>query len=765
MGRTLAFVVAACVGCAGGERRSATEPPLPPLASIVEPMPQRAGWANFELLIDRLSMDLRSRRMSSTERDAVRRRGSENAPLRAIYRTAIDAWLDLGFLGDLSLSWVRYPTVIESLFMGPLERTRLPSGEWLHYLPHTIPATATGEPCAAADRIRVRPWWKARGEILVCKDSYHPDHVFDEVGYCGGQPEPTVPVPPRPGCGCGPLLTTCLPPVEEHPTILADLKRDVLAEISETGGRIFRERSFDELLTTTTTWQTGLVEALYLRRDLLADVHAHGWTPELEHRFAERYAAFDPFGPGRWVERGPAYAGTGLRFTTILAQATEPTYRVMMSETFSSFLCTTFQSVRVDSHALLTAVGKDHNALRAFEIHTSPMRSLIGCKTCHAPMDYGGGFLRQFATPLFGSYPTGIDADGKLYVGGGEDYRGEGRGLGRLSTLLIEQPEFTRCAVNRLTARFVGPGAIVRDPALMAELGKVFETSHHNVEALVRAVLESTRYTAPVDLDAIGAVAAAPACRGRTGVSGQVSEDLAAAGKLLEARCAACHDEDHRFDLSIPVDKIAPDTWQRIAHQVENGLMPPPATKQVSSVRELGKQFLLDVADRRLLVRVANQVAVTRAPEAPVGTWSASPNQRVLGLRRFGLRFLPAADVDRILSEAGLVETTFFSGFEVFTNGLSLASYRICREVVPRRRWDRAGSDDRILRELFATTVGRAPTADELTTDRRRLDRLIRRRGGRAEGVAAFCALHLNDAEANDLVFAVAPPPGGAACE
>ena len=59
------------------------------------------------------------------------------------------------------------------------------------------------------------------------------------------------------------------------------------------------------------------------------------------------------------------------------------------------------ESIRVDSHVLLAAVGSDHKALRSLDVSSSPMRTTVGCRGCHAPMDWGAGFRFAHDPPVF----------------------------------------------------------------------------------------------------------------------------------------------------------------------------------------------------------------------------------------------------------------------------------------------------------------------------------------------------------------------------
>ncbi len=703
-------------------------------------------------------MDLRSHKLDTKERNALRTRGRANESLRAIYGSLIDAWLGDEFFRNLALSWIRHPYT-PSLFMASLSRYPLAAGpeRWLYYVANAS-APANGMPCSEADRFAVTPWWNPSGKILVCKTSYRPDTIFDGVGYCAGQPEPTVPAAPRPGCGCGPLLMACLPPASERPTIADDLQRDVLAEVSVTGGDVFRRGRLDDFFTRTTTWQTGLVRALYARRELIADVRASGWSPALEQRYAQRLQEIDPLGPGRWVDRGPAYAGTGLRITTIAEQAASPTYRVVMTDLQENALCTQFRSIRVDSHALLAAVEGNHSSIRSLDVSKSPMRTLLGCKGCHAPMDFGAGFLEQFQTPLFGNAPTGRSGDGKLYVSGADDFRGEGHGIKDLTRLLTQQPEFPRCAVQRLVSRFLGERHVLHESPVIASSQKSFEGHGRNLEATIRSMLESPSYVAPfkVALDSDRSLAPMPSPSGSTTSSSLFAQQMRAAGDVLAANCTDCHDKTHRIDLSVPPERIPLDTWQMISRNVENGLMPPRSDDAGS---DSGTQSL-DPEARSVLTRTLSLLLARQEAPAPQDQWYASRNQRVQMIMRFASPHLSNQAVEEQLDVGGLLSIVFFESEEFFTTQLYAAAFHVCRSVVPKLPAGQTASHERFIDTMFLATLGRAPTPAEAERDRKRLRTISARSEANADPLATYCAVHLTSAQINGVSLPRSTPSG-----
>ncbi|NVJ14869.1 DUF1585 domain-containing protein [Myxococcus sp. AM010] len=454
-------------------------------------------------LVQLLSLRLRLQRLDIEERRALEERLARGERPARLYEEHMSRWLDRGFYRRLATSLVYVPAK-SNLFVGKLTRVREGEG-WVYFLPHTLPAghPEKASPCPPNERVEVVPWWARGQRVSVCRESYRPENVFDDVGYCGGQAEPTIPTPPRPGCGCGSLLLGCLPPEDESPRMDQRLMEAMTSEISETGAELMAKgRSFDELMTTSTTWQTGLTRFLYLRREMLALVGSRPYSKALEARLLEMLTSVDLDAPGQWVERTGLYRGSGLFLNTPLTSTYVGTARATMLLLLSQFLCVDFPANNVDRDALLAITHDQHAGVR-FEVYSSPMRHQLACSGCHAPMDYGAGFLVGLRPPLFGSVPTNKVVEGRLYMNGAEDLRGSGEGYGALAALVTRQPEFTQCASARLFTYFVGrpPHNTTEERQLLAELAQAFDKSGRRVEVLIRSILLSKAQTEPLALN------------------------------------------------------------------------------------------------------------------------------------------------------------------------------------------------------------------------------------------------------------------------
>ncbi|NTX16514.1 DUF1585 domain-containing protein [Myxococcus sp. CA051A] len=453
-------------------------------------------------LVQVLSLRLRLKRLEPQERRDLEERLARGETPSRIYEEVLDRWLTRDFYRKLS-SALAFTPAATNFFVGTLSRFR-EDGQWVYYLPHTVGASRPEgtAPCAPAERKSAPAWWGRGQRISICQDSYRPENAFDAVGYCGGQPEPTIPTPPRPGCGCGPLLLGCLPPDEEAPRMDQRFVEAMMSEVTETGAELMSKgRPFDELMTTSSTWQSGLTRFLYLRREMLAKVSQKPFSPAREQELVRMLATVDLEAPGQFVERKGEYQGSGLFLNTPVMAAFVGTSRATMQLMLSQFLCVDFPANTVDSETLLTVTGGQHEGVR-FEVYESPMRNQGACSGCHAPMDSGSGFLVGLRPPIFGSIPTGRQVEGALYVHGAEDFRGKGKGTAALARLLTQQPEFPRCATSRMFTFLVGrpPRKTAEERRLLEELTRTFEQNGRRVDVLIRAILWSKPQTEPMVL-------------------------------------------------------------------------------------------------------------------------------------------------------------------------------------------------------------------------------------------------------------------------
>lgn len=447
-------------------------------------------------LFQRISLDLRGQRLSSSEIAELTNALAGTESRGAVAARYIERWLTKDAIAGQLDSYLTGPVRADRLFLGYLERVRGPGKRgWIYYLPHTLPPDARpgAPPCAEADQVQVHPWWAVGEKLWVCAPSYRPEHAFDAAGYCAGQAVfGSLPTPPRVGCGCGPLLLACMPPRDENPALARKLTKALREEVTETAADIVAaDRPFDEIMTTSRTWQSGVVAFFYLRRELISRIEHERWSPALESALADQVRGIDLAAPGRWVERDGIYRGSGLFTTTIATRTYTVNYRDDALNLLHDFLCVDLKSVHVDSDALLKTVTRPEPP----EVWNSQVRLQNGCKSCHAPMDNLSGFLANMTDTRWGSQPVpAAHVRGELFVKGAEDRRGSGVGFAELSRLLVSQPEFDECVVKHEFEQLVGRPAMSSEHAFIERLVRDYHANGRRWRGLVRDLLLSAAY-------------------------------------------------------------------------------------------------------------------------------------------------------------------------------------------------------------------------------------------------------------------------------
>jgi hypothetical protein len=475
------------------------------------PSPERASVPAWRGRIERLSMDLRGRRLDDKDRAEIDAALEVQEP-SVVYEQHVDAWMDRDFFRRLASRTVRRTGHVSRSTFSTLSKIWDAVRKKDVYFLNRGAIGSPQTPCPTSEQRLVRPWWSMDRPIRICASSYAPEKTFDEIGFCGGQADPKIPAPPRDGCGCGPLLIACLPPHDVAPHDGSrepedgdlDDRIDEAAqdEAIETVTEILAtDQPYENILETTTTWQSGLVEFLYARREMLRELASRPYETSFDARWAAALSKIDLNAPPRWVMRSRPYHGAGVFLTTPVSEVAYGTYRDQMRSVLTTFLCARFDSVNVNRDVLLATVGKSHADVRALKVHESPMRFQTGCSGCHAPMDFGAAFLLGLRTPLFGTYPIEDDARGKLYVNGANDFRGEGAGFSDMGRLIAAQHDFASCTVDTAFAGLVGRKAALPESGLTAALVQTFEHDHHALKPVLRQILLSRSYLSPVDFE------------------------------------------------------------------------------------------------------------------------------------------------------------------------------------------------------------------------------------------------------------------------
>jgi len=673
------------------------------------------------LQFERLSFDLRGHRLADSERDEITHALAAGTA-RALYTHDLDNWLTKDALKSFVATYLKFPPLAvispdaESFF----HRTAK-TGD-VYYLPGADQAA-----CAFEDVETVQAWW-AKAPIRVCKASYVPEKIFDTVGYCSGGAEPLMTQPLRSGCGCGPMLVGCLPPVGDNVALDQLVRTAVGDEWFETAARTVKEnRPLDELLTTTRTWQSGLGTFLYARREVLADYRATGWNATLARRITNTLAAIDVYAPARWVERSSTYRGTGIWWTALVAQALKIPIRAGAHHLLDRYLCTAFTSANVDTEAVLAAVGNHPENLRTLSSLTAaPMRFQAGCKGCHSPMDGAGGFMGDLEGAIYGSYVTGKRSAGAFFVSGDHDFRGSGTGTASLSSYVVAAPEFESCAVRRAFEQVMQTPPTSRDQQTVADLKKQFHDNGHRWAPVIRTLLLSDGY-----LHQGQVVAEDPGPH----------EIPASVAKVIAGACTRCHDSTHELDLTKLPAASETETWKAILTRVGDSTMPPGKMDD-----DLANRFPLDPSDRRSLVAGVSQI-LGSALDTPAPPRRLPHKVWLSIVRAFAEPSLGHEPVEALL--APLTGNTGFFGKlparglpPAYLLAIENASEAVCRAVASKTTADLSSEDS--LKHLMLSVYGQPPTATEFAAEETLARSFETRIRDPREAWAALCSSELS---------------------
>ena len=662
-----------------------------------------AYGAELETTIDhfqRLSIDLRGRRLDDEERRAIK--GALESEPEATYNAYVQEWLTKDALKRFVNTFLR----TGSLFLGVRPDAevffhRLEKNEDTYFLPHL------GR-CDPDSAVTVDVWWQA-APVRVCAQSYRPEKIFDEMGYCSGEAEPFMRQPPRAECGCGPMLMGCLPPVAEHPSLDDLVRTSVMDEWEETTARIVAEdQPLDDVLTTSRSWQTGLTEFLYLRRELVGLLNTEAWSDEIDGRIAERVSKIAVYARGRWVERSGIYEGAGLWWSGMTMHALKAPVRGAAHHFLFRHLCSQFNAVNVDADAILKAVGSEHENLRTLSsILEAPMRTQTGCKGCHAPMDGAVGFMTELQAPMYGSHPSGLPGEGEFYVTGARDFRGKGNGMAMLAKLAVSQPEFETCSVRRAFEEVLVRPLKSYDVDLFEELVAQFRANGHRWVPILKALLRSNAYKNP-------------ARHGETTVSAPASTDAVpdavpdAVTGVMRQSCMACHNDTHPLDFT----EIPPPTnvalWERVLVRVSDYSMPPPS--HGDSIEE---RFPLDPSLRTAFIASLQEMLAASLDRAE------EPRRLDHNVWRKVVQGMaaPSIGVDRVaaLLEPALATGAYFAALAprgrppTYQLAVERASEAVCRKL-PKVR-------PPSVPELLERVYGDVPTESEVTVSDELLER------------------------------------------
>jgi hypothetical protein len=272
------------------------------------------------------------------------------------------------------------------------------------------------------------------------------------------------------------------------------------------------DRDFREILTGRATFVNGPLAQFYRnvqRGGCCGPEAAFGMREELEPLVVPANIPTDlaPQDVERWelvADRGPHAAGilTMPMFLEKYASA-----RARGAALYNDFLCKSFNAEQAE----LTPSDEPDLTKRA------------GCRSCHATLEPLAAYFARIEPASFVYLPESLfpvksaackkDKAGKLngacnalydvsfYDDGGATLRSAHASPAHADAAatgaardITRMPEFAQCAVQRVTASFLGRPTTPDDAALVSSLTSTFVQSGFRMSALVRAVVESDTY-------------------------------------------------------------------------------------------------------------------------------------------------------------------------------------------------------------------------------------------------------------------------------
>jgi hypothetical protein len=404
------------------------------------------------------------------------------------------------------------------------------------------------EPCPRKDAVSVEPWWSPGERVLVCPDSYQPEHLFNtaagrscDSAMAGEQGDHY--------CGCGPQLANCLPGPEQ----IRLFRQRMLDETVQTVAyAVDHDQPLARIFTATESFRSREVEFLY-QRDLLLNGKIAA-LPDLRAWPAE----------GRYAPRPELIVGqhAGILTDAQLLRLNDDAIRPRMRVYYDLMWCKEPDSVDVRAEHILALgltnlrEGNGWQRLAAMPI----------CTDCHARLDYGMQFFLGYpSTNVAKIFVPKLVAvgDGPLYVNDIHDQRGEAPLVPRrFAELAVQQPEFRQCMTQSVVDHVFDDRAA---PADRSAVSQAFDR-RPTLRGLMEAAL--LRYLAADDSPGTPArPAPAPVVATAAGLA--VSPRLVAA---VESSCGDCHFPGRRPLLD--GDRLTPQTAARMLDSVAFGKMP-----------------------------------------------------------------------------------------------------------------------------------------------------------------------------------------------
>jgi hypothetical protein len=518
------------------------------------------------------------------------------------------------------------------------------------------------KPCAVSQAVKVRPWWDLEREILVCPDSYQPDHwvrgaasrryaTTDLMQHCNsfaGSPLAEV----APYCGCGPNLIRCYRDEEHRKQIVASMTDELVQTV---GHIVDDDLPIAELFTSKSTFHDRNVAFVYRQ-----------WRMEDEQRVdLEALRSLDDWPEhGKWAERPEWSAGQHAGVITAPRLLHENSdRRQRMREIYDKLWCSKPNSIGATAQQFLALKAK---SLQLKQEGWQALASRELCTDCHARLDYSWQFMlgwgdgrvvaNHFVSKL---QPQG--GVGPLYAKNIRDQRGEGPlNTHTFATLAVEQPEFRECMIGNVARHVFGDHASSEDfAALQSAFARRGTFKNLMRKALARYASEWREPpAAPPASD--GAAAA-------TTASGKAWDQAADAAIVLAPRLRAAVDEQCAYCHEPFEAKALPRSLVvRMLDQVAWGRMPKGKDLLPASRYTMVTSFIDTLWRDREERRIALEHFLARGTAVPVHAPAFARN--IVDSLAGGAAAEKGTDPTWTLMEEGLGsdELTFTPGFAAF---------------------------------------------------------------------------------------------------
>ncbi|HTL33407.1 MAG TPA: hypothetical protein VL326_09790 [Kofleriaceae bacterium] len=407
------------------------------------------------------------------------------------------------------------------------------------------------KPCDPTQAVPVTAWWlDGKQTVLVCPDSYLPDHdvIPGKDWYCGGGNTNPLLSPTDAYCGCGKDLMYCYPD-----ELWMKAMKEMQNEVSDTIAYVVdKDLPIERIFLQNETVRSGLADHHYEVWDVMNGKREHHRPPTSGTRLAPR----DEYYPGM-------HAGI---LTTPHMLFMGDAQRPRINRASYMLFCTPFKSAMVTTHAVL--------GLRAGDTRNGEgWKSLVklpGCTNCHARLDYG---VRFFAGWLDVRKSIGfhmdhvVNEEGRLYLADHTDLRGTAPVATprAFAELAVKQPEFAKCQAQTVLDYVVGD----HTTESMRKAVEATATPKPKMRDMMKVALRAYAERYNQKVAAPPAFAAAPA--GVTGGTVTVTPEL----KVQLEGCTDCHDGSRPELPSFAKDTLPTSVLQAAITKVAFRAMPP----------------------------------------------------------------------------------------------------------------------------------------------------------------------------------------------